>query len=250
MDDSLNRLYLIPVNSMSTEEIIIKDNERKGSGSNFPKLGCVILCLLLAFMTGIVIQIIMSGARHLEELIPYSNTEPLKMPEEQGTEVELNSIRSKIKTFDQQINSDSSETTELTLSVKDINILIANDSYLSDLRNEYFFKGIKSDGTITALCSRKMRKFLPWQERKYWNGEMTLKLEVLNGAVFLRVSNFKSSDELSMPENLLQKWRTQDQLEMYKNDEHFEDSLKKINSVKFSENLITLSTERPNIPDK
>ena len=201
-------------------------------------------------MTGIVIQIIMSGARHLEELIPYSNTEPLEIPEEQGTEVELNSIRSKIKTFDQQINSDSSETTELTLSVKDINILIANDSYLSDLRNEYFFKGIKSDGTITALCSRKMRKFLPWQERKYWNGEMTLKLEVLNGAVFLRVSNFKSSDELSMPENLLQKWRTQDQLEMYKNDEHFEDSLKKINSVKFSENLITLSTERPNIPDK
>ncbi len=250
MDDSLNRLYLIPVNSMSTEEIIIKDNERKGSGSNFPKLGCVILCLLLAFMTGIVIQIIMSGARHLEELIPYSNTEPLKMPEEQGTEVELNSIRSKIKTFDQQINSDSSETTELTLSVKDINILIANDSYLSDLRNEYFFKGIKSDGTITALCSRKMRKFLPWQERKYWNGEMILKLEVLNGAVFLRVSNFKSSDGLSMPENLLQKWRTQDQLEMYKNDEHFEDSLKKINSVKFAENLITLSTERPDIPDK
>ena len=250
MDDSLNRLYLIPVNSMSTEELIIKDNERKGSGSNFPKLGCVILCLLLAFMTGIVIQIIMSGARHLEELIPYSNTEPLKMPEEQGTEVELNSIRSKIKTFDQQINSDSSETTELTLSVKDINILIANDSYLSDLRNEYFFKGIKSDGTITALCSRKMRKFLPWQERKYWNGEMTLKLEVLNGAVFLRVSNFKSSDGLSMPENLLQKWRTQDQLEMYKNDEHFEDSLKKINSVKFAENLITLSTERPDIPDK
>ncbi|MDC0049868.1 hypothetical protein OAL09_11080 [Verrucomicrobia bacterium] len=235
---------------MSTEEIIIKDNERKGSGSNFPKLGCVILCLLLAFMTGIVIQIIMSGARHLEELIPYSNTEPLKMPEEQGTEVELNSIRSKIKTFDQQINSDSSETTELTLSVKDINILIANDSYLSDLRNEYFFKGIKSDGTITALCSRKMRKFLPWQERKYWNGEMILKLEVLNGAVFLRVSNFKSSDGLSMPENLLQKWRTQDQLEMYKNDEHFEDSLKKINSVKFAENLITLSTERPDIPDK
>ena len=118
-------------------------------------------------------------------------------------------------------------------SVKDINILIANDNYLSDLRNEYFFKEIKSDGTITALCSRKMRKFLPWQERKYWNGEMTLKLEVLNGAVFLRVSNFKSSNGLLMPENLLQKWRSQDQLELYKNDDHFADSLKKINNVRF-----------------
>ncbi|MDE0571470.1 MAG: hypothetical protein OSB44_12360 [Verrucomicrobiales bacterium] len=233
---------------MSTEEIIIKNNERKGSNS--PKLGCAIVCLLLAFMTGIVIQIIVSGARHLEELIPYSETEPLDIPEEQGTEAELNSIRSKIKTFDQQINSNSSETTELSLSVKDINILIANDNYLSDLRNEYFFQGIKFDGTITALCSRKMRKFLPWQERKYWNGEMTLKLEVLNGAAFLRVSNFKSSNGSSMPENLLQKWRTQDQLEMYKNDDHFADSLKKINSVKFAENLITLSTDKLPQPDK
>ena len=234
---------------MSTEEIIIKDNERKGSTSNFPKLGCVILCLLLAFMTGIVIQIIVSGARHLEELVPYSNVAPLQIPEEQGTEVELNSIRSKIKTFDQQISSDPSEITALTLSVKDINILIAHDNYLSDLRNEYFFKEIKSDGTITALCSRKMRKFLPWQERKYWNGEMTLKLEVLNGAVFLRVSNFKSSNGLLMPENLLQKWRSQDQLELYKNDDHFADSLKKINSVRFAENLIILSTEKNNQPD-
>ena len=233
---------------MSTEEIIIKDNERKGSNS--PKLGCAILCLLLAFMTGIVIQIIVSGARHLEELIPYSDSEPLDIPEEQGTEIELNGIRSKIKTFDQLISSDSTETTELSLSVKDINILIANDNYLSDLRNEYFFQRIKSDGTIIALCSRKMRKFLPWQKRKYWNGEMTLKLEVLNGAVFLRVSNFKSGNGLSMPENLLQKWRTQDQLKMYKNDEHFADSLKKINSVIFAENSITLSTEKPIQTDK
>ena len=234
---------------MSTEEIIIKDNERKGSNS--PKLGCVIICLLLAFMTGIVIQIIVSGARHLEELVPYSNTEPLDIPEEQGTEAELNSIRSKIKTFDQQINSDSSEMTELSLSVKDINILIANDKYLSDLRKEYFFKGIKTDGTITALCSRKMRKFLPWQERKYWNGQMTLKLEVLNGAVFLRVINFKSINGSSMPENLLQKWQTQDQLEMYKNDDHFADSLKKINSVKFAEDSITLSTKKlPNLTNR
>ena len=53
-----------------------------------------------------------------------------------------------------------------------------------------------------------------------------------------------------MPENLLQKWRTQDQLKMYKNDEHFADSLKKINSVKFAENSITLSTEKLIQPDK
>ena len=78
---------------------------------------------------------------------------------------------------------------------------------------------------------------------------MTLKLEVLNGAVFLRVSNFKSSNGLLMPENLLQKWRSQDQLELYKNDDHFADSLKKINSVRFAENLIILSTEKNNHPD-
>ncbi|MEE2809110.1 MAG: hypothetical protein VYB73_07335 [Verrucomicrobiota bacterium] len=230
---------------MSTEEIIIKDNERKENGSNFPKLGCVIICLLLAFMTGIVIQIIVSGSRHLKELTPYSEIEPLNIPEESGTEIELNHIRSKIKSFDRALNSNSPAPTALSLSVKDINILIANDNYLSDLRNEYFFQRIKSDGTITVLCSRKMRKFLPWQERKYWNGEMTLNLEVLNGAVFLRVINFKSSNGSSMPENLLEKWRSQDQLEMYKNDEHFADSLKKINSVKFADNFITLSTEKP-----
>ncbi|MEC9035671.1 MAG: hypothetical protein VX646_07965 [Verrucomicrobiota bacterium] len=229
---------------MSTEEIIIKNNEREENGSNFPKLGCVILCLLLAFMTGIVIQIIVSGARHLQELTPYSESTPLDIPEESGTETELNEIRAKIESFKQALNSDSPMPAELPLSVKDVNILISNDNYLSDLRKEYFFQKIKPDGTIIALCSRKMRKFLPWQERKYWNGEMTLNLEVLNGAVFLRVINFKSSNGSSMPENLLEKWRSQDQLEMYKNDELFADSLKKINSVRFADNLIILSTKK------
>jgi hypothetical protein len=54
-----------------------------------------------------------------------------------------------------------------------------------------------------------------------------------------------------MPENLLQKWQTQDQLEMYKNDDHFADSLKKINSVKFAEDSITLSTKKlPNLTNR
>ena len=54
--------------------------------------------------------------------------------------------------------------TELALSVNELNILISNHSYLSDLKGAYFFKSISSEGSIRLICSRKIRKFLPWKD--------------------------------------------------------------------------------------
>ena len=124
------------------------------------------------------------------------------------------------------MNSIESTTAELKLTVKELNVLIANNTYLSDLKGAYFFKSINSDGIIKLLCSRKIRKF-PWKDRRYWNGEMELFLEAMEGRVFLRVKNLNPANGSQMPKKIIEKWASQDQLEMYKNDDNFSNYTKK-----------------------
>ena len=75
---------------------------------------------------------------------------------------------------------------------------------------------------------------------------MGLSLEVLDGRVFLRVKSLKPSNGSVMPSKIVEKWATQDQLEMYKNDESFSNYTKKINSARFENNTLILSTENSN----
>lgn len=223
------------------KQIHSDQNDSKGV-----KYGCIIFCLLSAFMIGVVINIVLTGIRTVEEILPHTDKKPISIPEERGTENEVKEINLRINAFRKNLDSIEPNNSELTLSPKDINILISNNNYLSDLKGAYFFKSISNEGEIKVLCSRKIRKFLPWKDRRYWNGEMGLSLEVLDGRVFLRVKSLKPSNGSVMPSKIVEKWATQDQLEMYKNDESFSNYTKKINSARFENNTLILSTENSN----
>ena len=195
-------------------------------------------------MIGVVINIVVTGVRTVEEIIPYTDDKPISIPEEKGTENEVKNVNAKIDEFKKQLNSSGQKITELALSVNELNILISNHSYLSDLKGAYFFKSISSEGSIRLICSRKIRKFLPWKDRRYWNGEMELFLEAMNGKVFLRVKNLTRENGSTMPKKIVEKWSSQDQLEMYKNDDSFSNYTKKINSARFEKNKVIISTKK------
>ena len=223
--------------NMQTNEKQPNPDDSKGI-----KYGCIIFCLLSAFMIGVVINIVVTGVRTVEEIIPFTDDKPISIPEEKGTENEVKNVNAKIDEFKKQLNSSGQEITELALSVNELNILISNHSYLSDLKGAYFFKSISSEGSIRLICSRKIRKFLPWKDRRYWNGEMELFLEAMNGKVFLRVKNLTPENGSTMPKKIVEKWSSQDQLEMYKNDDSFSNYTKKINSARFEKNKVIIST--------
>ena len=215
-------------------------DQNNSKGVNY---GCIIFCLLSAFILGIVINIVLTGIRTVEEILPHTDENPIRIPEEKGTEAEVKIINLKIDNFINNLDSVKQKNAELALTSKDINILISNNAYLSDLKGAYFFESISNEGEIKVLCSRKIRKFLPWKDRRYWNGEMNLYLEVLDGRVFLRVKSLKPSNGSIMPNKIVEKWATQDQLEMYKNDESFLNYTKRINSARFENNTLILSTK-------
>lgn len=229
----------------NTESINMQADEKQPNpnDSKTIKYGCIIFCLLSAFMIGVIINIVVTGVRTVNEIIPYTDDKPITIPEEKGTENEVKEVNEKINKFTKKLNSIESTTAELKLTVKELNVLIANNTYLSDLKGAYFFKSISSDGIIKLVCSRKIRKFVPWKDRRYWNGEMELFLEAMEGRVFLRVKNLNPANGSQMPKKIIEKWASQDQLEMYKNDDNFSNYTKKINSARFENNAVILSTK-------
>ena len=72
---------------------------------------------------------------------------------------------------------------------------------------------------------------------------MELFLEAMEGRVFLRVKNLNPANGSQMPKKIIEKWASQDQLEMYKNDDNFSNYTKKINSARFENNAVILSTK-------
>ena len=132
--------------NMQTNEKQPNPDDSKGI-----KYGCIIFCLLSAFMIGVVINIVVTGVRTVEEIIPYTDDKPISIPEEKGTENEVKNVNAKIDEFKKQLNSSGQEITELDLSVNELNILISNHSYLSDLKGAYFLKSISCKGSIRSV---------------------------------------------------------------------------------------------------
>lgn len=239
---------------MSTPDIVVQDHERPPErGSNrrprpdddaptprAPKFGCILIGLLGAFFVGIAINVALSGLRHYDTLAKFTQPVALELPEDRGTEAELQAIRERVEHF-HKTALDGTEIAELSLSAKDLNILIANDAYLADIRDTVFFEKIDDDGLIHTQISRPMAKVLPWKARRYLNGKMTLKIEAAPGRVFLRVVDITIPNG-DFDQKILTVWQTQDELKPYKNDEAFEDVIKTIQSATSGNGNVTFST--------
>ncbi len=240
---------------MSTSEIVVQDHERPpergalrgGGGGGSPRFGCILLALLGAFFVGIVINFVVSGIRHYDTLAKFTDEEPIEIPEERGTEAEVQAIRAKVAAF--RKGATGGGPVDLSLTAKDMNVLIANDAYLADIRGTVYFEGIGDDGVITARISRPMAKILFWKPRRYLNGEMTLKVEAAPGRVFLRVVDVKPPAGQFDPK-ILDFWKTQDQLEPYKNDESFAEILEKIQAASPGGGAITFTTKKQKPPEE
>ena len=82
------------------KQIHSDQNDSKGV-----KYGCIIFCLLSAFMIGVVINIVLTGIRTVEEILPHTDKKPISIPEERGTENEVKEINLRINAFRKNLDS-------------------------------------------------------------------------------------------------------------------------------------------------
>ena len=217
---------------MSSEEIIIQDHERPSPqdparGGAVPKFGCIAVILLGAFFIGILIAGVMIGSRMARDIESFTDESPEKIPVERGTPGQLQDIRDRVVDFLGKINSSTPEPAELRLSTRDLNILIANDSYLADLHGTIHFTELTTPDMIRTQRTRPMSHIKFWKPRRYLNAFMDYRLVPQEGNISLFVVKIKI-DGKEVPGYFLKKFQSQDMLEPYKNDERFIEALKKL----------------------
>ena len=109
----------------NTESINMQTDEKQPNpnDSKTIKYGCIIFCLLSAFMIGVIINIVVTGVRTVNEIIPYTDDKPITIPEEKGTENEVKEVNEKINKFTKKLNSIESTTDRTQTDCKRIKCL-------------------------------------------------------------------------------------------------------------------------------
>jgi hypothetical protein len=235
---------------MSNEEIIVQDHERvpvKGPARQaaFPKFGCIAVILLGAFFIGILIAGILIGNQMSKDIESFTDESPEEIHVERGTPEEIAAIRGKILGFLDKMRSSPQAPAELRLSIRDLNVLVANDNYLGDLRGTIHFREFTAPDILKTKRSRPMSHIKFWKPRRYLNAQMDYKLAAQEGNISLFVQAVKI-DGKTIPDYFLQKFKSQDMLEPYKNDERFLDALKMLKNTWIEgDNIIFTNTSPP-----
>ena len=230
---------------MNSEEITVQDHERdaiKGPGkqSAFPKFGCIAVILLGAFFIGILIAGILIGNQMSKDIESFTDESPEDVPVERGTPEELAAIRARITGFLDRIHSSSHAPAELQLSIRDLNVLVANDNYLGDLRGTIHFREFTAPDILKTERSRPMSHIKFWKPRRYLNAEIDYKLASQEGNISLFTQAI-SIDGREIPDYFLQKFKSQDMLAPYKKDERFLDALKMLKDARIDGDRIILT---------
>jgi hypothetical protein len=230
---------------MSNEEIIVQDHERPSvkdpvTGGNVPKFGCIAVILLGAFFVGILIAGIILGSKMAQDIEAFTDEAPGKIPVERGDPGQLALIRGRVVEFLDKISSTSPGPAELRLSARDLNILIANDTYLADLRGTIHFTEFTAPDMLRTRRTRPMSHIKFWKPRRYLNAFMDYKLVPQEGNISLFVQDIQV-DGKKVPDYFLKKFQSQDMLEPYKNDERFLETLKKLKNSRIQEGELILT---------
>ena len=212
-----------------------------------PRMGCFFFGLVFAFFTGALVFALVQGARTYKLIESFTEESPVDLPAERGTTAELAAAKAKVKAFLDATKTAVPPPSDLALSAKELNILIANDNYLSDIRGRFFIEGLEvgEDGRplLRTVASRPRPRIVFWKPRRYLNAEIDVRVEADVGQIFFRVADVRVEGKTIDP-GLLEYMKTEDLLDMYKNDEAFETVAKKISSARVEGDQLVVSTEK------
>ncbi len=161
-------------------------------------------CVLYGCLTTVVVFIIIGvalvfGARYgYKKLVStYTSPSATTLPAVTYTDAELQSLTNRMAAFQLSANALTNEVT-LTLSARDINVLIHSQDQLKDMRDKFFVE-IEKD-TIKSALSIPLDVFgLDALKGRFLNGKAGLKVAVTNGQLTVRLDSLEMNGSPASP---------------------------------------------------
>jgi hypothetical protein len=200
--------------------------------------GCLtlIVVLFLGVLTAVVVAVY--ATKKLSAMaITYTDTAPVQLEKVEVTPAELKAIEQRVATFQQALENQS-QAQELTLSVQEINALIANAPSFKALKDKLF---VSIDGNrIRGQVSWPLDDIGKFKLKgRYLNGEVAFRLSLANGRLGVYVDDLKVKGQ-PLPATLLTVFRGQNLAEGMQNDPETAARIQKFDSIKVEDGKLTL----------
>ncbi|BDS07270.1 hypothetical protein NT6N_23100 [Oceaniferula spumae] len=218
----------------------------KDKGQFSPFAGCsifIIAGVLAASMIGFTFWI---GTR-VESTIEGFTTEKPKTIEQtdlQGKETDQVALKSKLVAFRHKM--EAQKKGEMTLSAEEMNLAIATFDILKPHRGNLHVTEITDNGIsaqISNPINSKMSNILSKDKSyRYLNGTILIQPELVEGAVFPRITTIKPEAGGSVPEEFMQQI-SKTLLLPFKDDKEVGPIFNRISSVEIQGNTLLLKTD-------
>jgi len=204
--------------------------------------GCLIFICGLSVFTGLILWSLYVLVKQNREIDTFASAQIAPTAVVQTQQAELEKIVHKLLTYDQA--PIGSPEASLSLSVAELNQMIAGLEILKDYRGVIYIKSIEENGEIHADLCLPMNQ-LGSKDKRYLIGNGTYLLERDQDKDLLRlILKEVVLPEKTMPEGFaknLQQWKW---LSLYQDKDNWQKTFRESRSIQFAKNQLILSKSR------
>ena len=221
--------------------------EQEPAKSKFsPFAGCAIFIIAGVLAIGMITFTFWMGTRVESTIEGFTQEKPktIEQTDITGKESQQVSLKNKLMGFRHQIETE--KTGDITLTVEDINLAIATFEILKPQRGSLHVTSISADGIraeISNPINSKMSNIISKEKTfRHLNGTIFIQPELVEGAVFPRITTITPDGGGSVPDEFRQQI-SKTLLAPFKDDKEIGPLFTKLSSVEIKDNTILLKTE-------
>ncbi|MEM0896762.1 MAG: hypothetical protein AAGJ79_07725 [Verrucomicrobiota bacterium] len=211
-----------------------------------PGMGCIIMAMAFAMFSGIAAYGIWAGLKQDGDIAQFTDETRIAVPSDPGTAEEWNALKARLREFESRALQKA--PARLELSVRDLNLAIANSDLLLESREMIFFEKIH-EGGIDARISMPINRIAFWKEPRYLNGTALLAIESNELQLFVRMKDVEVPGK-TVEEGFIERLAQSNLLAPYKGENApLEKVLDAISSAKIEgEEIVIIAAPEKNQP--
>ncbi len=209
-------------------------------GSDKKKRGCFFygcLTVIVLIVLGVVGLFVAVKVGINWAVRNYTVTEPLKLPEVQASQEEYIQVRDRVLSFLKAVDTGQGPN-ELTLSARDLNVLVAEDPEWSKAKGVIYFefKGNQAGGKL----SMPMDGF--GFSGRYFTGEALFNIGMFNGVPMVAFDSLVVNGN-PVPAEIMKELKTSNLLEKALSDPKYSGKLDRIKALGVKDGVVTIVRE-------
>ncbi|MFM2169996.1 MAG: hypothetical protein RI957_225 [Verrucomicrobiota bacterium] len=164
----------------------------ENTAARSPFAGCLIMIILAAVAVFLISVSAYSLIRQNKEIDKFTSAAPAKLPtiNIEGHEAALNDLHARLQRFRDAVMGSSDKEVAISLTVEDLNHVLATMQPLRDYRGSFCIKEI-GDGFILADHTRPMNGMPGSGTMRHLNAEITLKPVLAEKTLVFQVADLK-----------------------------------------------------------